>query len=76
MLPTVPKPDRILLATIVALSLSLGIALPDLAHAQSSVEVLQEFDMEQVRVTDPYYVNTYTKTPSLNYITMNLVSFW
>jgi DUF1680 family protein len=37
------------------------VTTPGVANAQSSVEILQQFDMEQVRVTDPYYVNAFTK---------------
>jgi DUF1680 family protein len=48
-----------LLVTSLALSLYCGVATPGVAKAQSSVEVLQEFDMEQVRVTDPYYLNAF-----------------
>jgi uncharacterized protein len=42
-------------------SLSHAAIAPRVVSAQGSVEILQEFDMEQVRVTDPYYVNAYTK---------------
>jgi DUF1680 family protein len=61
MLRDVRKPRFILLVTTLALSIHCEVATPGVANAQSSVEILQEFDLEQVRVTDPYYVNTYTK---------------
>jgi uncharacterized protein len=60
MLRDLRKTNRILLVTVLALSLYGG-GMPRVANAQSSVETLQEFDMEQVRVTDPYYVNAYAK---------------
>lgn len=34
-------------------------ALPTPASAQSAVELLEEFDMKQVRVTDPYYMQLF-----------------
>ena len=43
-------------------------ATPGVVNGQSSVELLQEFDMEEVRVTDPYYVNVFTK--DLEYYTV------
>jgi DUF1680 family protein len=61
MLLEVLKPDCILVSTVLALSLFHAIAAPYGSQAQSSVEILQQFDMEQVRVTDPYYVNAFTK---------------
>ncbi|MGC4067315.1 MAG: glycoside hydrolase family 127 protein [Polyangiaceae bacterium] len=38
-----------------------ALLLPKSASGQSAVEVLQDFDMEQVRVTDAYYQNAATK---------------
>lgn len=43
------------------ISLSFGILIPSYVFAASSEEKLQEFDMEQVKVIDPYYVNAYNK---------------
>lgn len=48
-------------AILPTMSFLVSLAMPQMAWAQSSVEVLQEFDMEQVRVTDSYYQNTFTK---------------
>lgn len=57
----VGKPLLIMLVTLLALSLYCGVATLRVAKAQNSVEILQEFDMEQVRVTDPYYLNAFAK---------------
>src|SRR6478752_4848534 len=36
-------------------------SIPSVASAQSSVEILEEFDLGSVQVTDPYYVGVATK---------------
>jgi hypothetical protein len=45
---------------------SLSVLAPRVAAAQSTVEILTDFDMEQVRITDPYYVNASAKTSSIS----------
>jgi len=42
-------------------SLSLTVPTPAEVKAASNVEQLQEFDMEQVNITDPYYKNAFNK---------------
>ena len=61
MLQIIRRQRRVLLVTCLTASLFYGVAKPPAANAQSTVEILQEFDMEQVRVTDPYYVNAFDK---------------
>ncbi len=55
------KAIGLLLACIMALSLMFTVLVPYEVPAASSVELLQEFDMEQVKITDPYYVNAFNK---------------
>jgi MYXO-CTERM domain-containing protein len=57
MLPQVP-PGLCASAVLVA---PFGVLAPRAAAAQRSVEILADFAMEQVRISDPYYVNAFTK---------------
>jgi MYXO-CTERM domain-containing protein len=55
------KPCRVLLATIPAFSLLLGVALPRQARAASSVEKLQDFPLDQAQITDSYQQTLFSK---------------
>jgi DUF1680 family protein len=50
-----------LIATLLAFSLFLGVALPREASAASSVEKLQDFSLDQVQITDSYQQTLFSK---------------
>ncbi|PXV95645.1 hypothetical protein C8E03_101275 [Lachnotalea glycerini] len=55
------KPYYMICANLMILSLTLSGFIPADGAAANSVEILQEFDMEQVKITDSYYVNAFEK---------------
>jgi DUF1680 family protein len=55
------KTTSLMLAFLLALSLKFDSKFPNEVSAASSVEQLQEFDMQQVTITDPYCVNAFNK---------------
>jgi len=55
------KPCRVLIATILASSLFLGVAPSRKACAAGSVEKLQDFGLDQVQITDTYQQNLFTQ---------------
>ena len=63
---------RVLIATILASSLFLGVAPPRKACAAGSVEKLQEFGLDQVQITDTYQQSLFTQ--DINYLIKTLDS--
>ncbi|KNY29223.1 beta-L-arabinofuranosidase domain-containing protein [Pseudobacteroides cellulosolvens] len=60
MIKNVKKSISVLLVCLMALSQIIVVPTPA-EVAAASEEQLQEFDMEQVKITDPYYVNAFNK---------------
>jgi DUF1680 family protein len=56
----IKKPVNLLMLCLLASLLTLSFSMPSLVSA-AGVELLQQFDMEQVSITDPYYVNALNK---------------
>ncbi|HEX2926882.1 MAG TPA: beta-L-arabinofuranosidase domain-containing protein, partial [Ruminiclostridium sp.] len=48
------------LACILLLTFVISVQMP-LSASASNVELLKQFDMEQVKITDPYYINAFDK---------------
>jgi hypothetical protein len=61
MIKSVKKTISALLISSTLLTLTFTVPLPVEVSGAGSVEQLQEFDMEQVNITDPYYVNAFNK---------------
>jgi DUF1680 family protein len=68
----IQKSCRVLIATILAYSLFLGVAPLRKACAAGSVEKLQEFGLDQVQITDTYQQNLFTQ--DINYLIKTLDS--
>jgi DUF1680 family protein len=60
MLKILGNPIHLLMLCMLALSLTLCFSAPSLVSAAGG-ELLQQFEMEQVNITDPYYVNAFNK---------------